>query len=105
MLSARTLLVASVLGLLPVPQLSPLKGAALETASTPRVESAPCPAPAKPIQALQTARCGYLIVPENRSKSGSRTIRLAMAVVPTASGKPLPDPIVFMAGGPGESAI
>ena len=61
--------------------------------------------PAEPIPALQTARCGYLVVPENRSKLGGRAIRLAVAIVPAASAAPQPDPVVFMTGGPGAAAI
>ncbi|MFJ8565685.1 alpha/beta fold hydrolase [Streptomyces sp. NPDC093514] len=60
-----------------------------------------CPKTPEPIEALATARCGYLEVPENRSRPGGRTIRLAVAVIPAASAKPAQDPVVFMSGGPG----
>jgi hypothetical protein len=46
-----------------------------------------------------------LIVPENRSNPEGRTIRLAVAIVPSVAKPALPDPIVFFAGGPGEAAI
>src|SRR4051812_36867849 len=111
MLSDRMLVSASdfsrltVLGLLTALALSPAKAPAAESAATPRFESAPCPVPAEPIPALQTARCGYLVVPEHRSKPEGRTIRLAVAIVPAASGAPEPDPVVFMTGGPGAAAI
>ncbi|SOJ53347.1 Carboxylesterase A [Mycobacterium simulans] len=45
--------------------------------------------------------CGYLTVPENRDDPKSRTIRILVAKVKAASDKPKPDPIVFLAGGPG----
>jgi hypothetical protein len=45
--------------------------------------------------------CGYLTVPENRSDPKSRTIRILVARVKAISDKPRPDPIVFLAGGPG----
>ncbi|MFJ3927464.1 alpha/beta fold hydrolase [Streptomyces sp. NPDC090022] len=62
----------------------------------------PCPRTApEPIEALATARCGVLEVPENRARPGGRTIRLAVAVIPATSAKPAQDPVVFMAGGPG----
>ncbi|MEU9233970.1 alpha/beta fold hydrolase [Streptomyces subrutilus] len=61
----------------------------------------PCPTPAEPIEALGDARCGFLEVPENRSRPGSRTIKLAVARIPAASAQPAADPVVFMAGGPG----
>lgn len=45
--------------------------------------------------------CGYLTVPENRDDPKSRTIRILVARVKAVSDKPKPDPIVFLAGGPG----
>jgi pimeloyl-ACP methyl ester carboxylesterase len=81
---------------------SPANARGLYPRWTPRFESAPCPTP--DLQAL-AARCGYLTVPENRSKRNGRTIRLAVAIVPAASGAPHPEPVVFMTGGPGAAAI
>jgi len=54
---------------------------------------------------LKTARCGYLTVPENRSRPSDRTIRLAVAIVPPVAPTPEPDPVVYLAGGPGSGAI
>ncbi|MGW7104083.1 alpha/beta fold hydrolase [Streptomyces sp. NPDC054838] len=65
----------------------------------------PCPKTSEPVAALHHARCGYLEVPENRERPGSRTIRLAVAVIPAASAKAAQDPVVFMAGGPGGDAF
>jgi pimeloyl-ACP methyl ester carboxylesterase len=53
----------------------------------------------------QNARCGFLVVPENRSRPEGPTIRLAVAIVPAVSPQPAPDPIVHLTGGPGGSAI
>lgn len=68
-------------------------------------EAAPCPVPNFPgvPQADLGANysCGYLTVPENRLDPKSRTIRLLVARVKAVSDKPKPDPIVFLAGGPG----
>lgn len=61
----------------------------------------PCPRTPEPIEALATARCGHLEVPENRSRPDGRTLRLAAAVIPATSPKPAQDPVVFMSGGPG----
>ncbi|MGO4458080.1 alpha/beta fold hydrolase [Streptomyces sp. M-16] len=61
----------------------------------------PCPRTREPIEALATARCGFLEVPENRARPGGRIIRLAVAVIPATSAKPAQDPVVFMSGGPG----
>ncbi|MFG2986466.1 alpha/beta hydrolase [Streptomyces sp. NPDC048258] len=62
----------------------------------------PCPKPPELIEALSDARCGFLQVPENRSRPGGRTIKPAVAVIPAVTpAKPAQDPVVFMAGGPG----
>ena len=66
-------------------------------------ESAACPTVAIP--ALKSARCGFLVVPENRARPNGRTIRLAVAIVPSLSATPAPDPVVYLAGGPGGIAI
>lgn len=75
------------------------------TTSTPRFESGPCPETPEPIEALDTARCGYLVVPENRANPTGREIKLAVAIVPAVAKQPKTDPIVFMTGGPGAVAI
>ncbi|MFF5446508.1 alpha/beta fold hydrolase [Streptomyces sp. NPDC012888] len=75
------------------------------TAAASRFVPGPCPAPPEPIEALATARCGVLEVPENRARPGSRTIRLAVAVIPAASAEPARDPVVFMSGGPGGETL
>jgi pimeloyl-ACP methyl ester carboxylesterase len=56
------------------------------------------------IRELRAARCGYLAVPENRSRPTGRTIRLAVAIVPSVS-RPAPDPVVYVSGGPGVGTI
>ncbi|WP_405532449.1 alpha/beta hydrolase [Streptomyces avidinii] len=82
---------------------SPSRAAGQPGAAVPaRFVPGPCPNTPEPIEALSTARCGVLEVPENRSRSGGRTIELAVAVIPAAHpAKPAQDPVVFMAGGPG----
>lgn len=74
-------------------------------APTPRFEPAPCPSPHEPIAALSTAQCGYLVVPENRAQPNGRTIRNMVAILPAQSPTPAAEPIVFLSGGPGASAI
>ncbi|MFA7763465.1 alpha/beta fold hydrolase [Streptomyces sp. NRRL S-448] len=72
------------------------------SAAPSRFVPGPCPKPPEPIEALSSARCGFLEVSENRSRPGGRTIKLAAAVIPAAEpAKPAQDPVVFMAGGPG----
>jgi pimeloyl-ACP methyl ester carboxylesterase len=81
------------------------RGTAATQPGPPTFEEAACPATPEPIPELDTARCGYLLVPENRTEADSRTIRLAVAILPATSPDPAPDPVVFLSGGPGTSAI
>ena len=69
----------------------------------PRFEPAPCPK-LQGAEALADASCGYLIVPEDRSRPNGRTIRLMVAKFPARSLEKRPDPIVYLAGGPGDIA-
>jgi hypothetical protein len=52
------------------------------------------------IPGLKAARCGHLVVPENRSRPTARSIRLAVAIVPPVSPTSAPDPVVYLQGGP-----
>lgn len=70
-----------------------------------RFESSACPNMPTPVAALDHARCGFLIVPENRARPEGRSIRLAVAIIPAASPTPRSDPVVFMSGGPGGAAL
>lgn len=49
--------------------------------------------------------CGYLIVPEDRSNPDSESIELAVAILSSRSATPAPDPVIFLEGGPGGSAL
>lgn len=49
--------------------------------------------------------CGYLVVPEDRANPDSRMIRLAVAIMRHPDGNPEPDPIIHLAGGPGEKIL
>jgi len=53
----------------------------------------------------QTVECGYLTVPEDRSQPDGPTIRLHVAIFKSHSDDPAPDPVVYLAGGPGEQAL
>lgn len=50
------------------------------------------------------ARCGSLVVPENRATRTGRTIGLNTVVLPASGQQRLPDPIFYLAGGPGQGA-
>lgn len=58
-----------------------------------------------PVPAGQTVECGYLSVPEDRSKPNSQTIRLAVATFKSKSANPAPDPLVYLEGGPGGHSL
>lgn len=49
--------------------------------------------------------CGYLTVPENYDNPDGAQIRLAVAILRHPSGNPEPDPIIYLEGGPGGSAL
>ena len=51
------------------------------------------------------ARCGSLLVPEDRSHPESRQIELNIAVVEAVKRRAEPDPLFILAGGPGQSAV
>src|SRR4051812_4686047 len=51
------------------------------------------------------ARCGTLSVFEDRASKSGRTIKLRIAVLPALAASPEPDPVVILAGGPGQGAI
>ena len=48
--------------------------------------------------------CGKYFVYENRAASAGRMISLNIIVMPARARNPLPDPIFFLAGGPGQGA-
>jgi pimeloyl-ACP methyl ester carboxylesterase len=53
----------------------------------------------------QAARCGTLIMPEDRLTGQGRTIPVRFVVFPATGPDKAPDPVVYFAGGPGVSAI
>jgi hypothetical protein len=63
----------------------------------PRFEPTACPTAPVPTTLRETARCGFLIVPENLAKATGRTIRLTVGIVPAKSRHPALDPIVYLA--------
>jgi pimeloyl-ACP methyl ester carboxylesterase len=51
------------------------------------------------------ARCGKLSVPEDPSDPDGKRSELAVAVVPAVATRSKPDPLVLIAGGPGQGSI
>lgn len=50
------------------------------------------------------AHCAQFEVPEDRAAPDGRRISLSLAYVSAATAEPEPDPVFFLAGGPGQSA-
>lgn len=71
--------------------------------AAPAFEPAECPFEVP--EGTEGLTCGYLEVPEDRSDPDGRTLRLAVAVLESFSDNPQPDPVVFLAGGPGGPSI
>ena len=69
----------------------------------PRFEPMPCPK-LTGADELAKASCGYLVVLEDHSRPTGRTIRLLVAKYPARSPEKRPDPVVYLAGGPGDIA-
>lgn len=82
-------------------------GTTARTAGHARFVPGPCPRTADPIPALRKAHCGTLSVPETRHRyqKHGRRITLAVAIIPAATKRPSGDPIVWLAGGPGDDAV
>lgn len=53
----------------------------------------------------RAARCGTLTVPEDRLTGKGRTIPVRFVVIPAIGPEKAPDPVVYFAGGPGNSAV
>jgi pimeloyl-ACP methyl ester carboxylesterase len=50
------------------------------------------------------ASCGTVRVFEDRARAAGRTIDLRVVVIPALAAAPKPDPLFFLAGGPGQAA-
>ena len=60
--------------------------------------------PCRPKGMTEEVKCGTLEVPENRETGQGRRISLHVAVMPALAPSPEPDPVFFLAGGPGQAA-
>jgi pimeloyl-ACP methyl ester carboxylesterase len=92
------------------PTREPVATPTYEPSATPSHEpvAAPTWEPAEckvSVPAGSRVECGYLVVPEDRTQPDSRMIRLHAVVIRSPSEDPEPDPLVFLAGGPGASAL
>jgi pimeloyl-ACP methyl ester carboxylesterase len=67
----------------------------------------PCPTPVTLPDEVRgkTYDCGILTVPENYDDPNGRQIELTYAVLYSQSLSPAPDPVIYLAGGPGGGSI
>ena len=75
----------------------------LTSARAQRLELRPCTLPN--VGPAVGAKCGTLTVLENRAARNGRTIDLRVVVLPATGSNRAPDPIFFIAGGPGSSVV
>ncbi|HMN58957.1 MAG TPA: alpha/beta fold hydrolase [Anaerolinea sp.] len=71
---------------------------------TPTLALEPCLLTTPGLSTQVEARCGKLAVPENPADPSGRQIELNVAVIKAQSSNPAPDPLVLLAGGPGQAA-
>jgi len=77
-----------------------LAGCGSHTAGKRSLALSECRLPGVPV----AAQCGRLDVPEDRAQPGGRRIGLFVAVLPANTLSPKEDPLVILAGGPGQAA-
>jgi pimeloyl-ACP methyl ester carboxylesterase len=68
------------------------------------IQSCPRPLPIHDIEGV-TMICGAVQVPEERNKIGGRKVALNFAVLRASTGYSEPDPVAYLEGGPGGSAM
>ena len=73
------------------------------TGPFPSVRFAPCP----PSVGVNGLRCGVLDTYENYEQTGvdARIMQVAFGILPAAVSPAAPDPVVYITGGPGDSAL
>lgn len=69
--------------------------------AAPSLDLKPCRLPGHPTELL----CGSLQRPLDPTQPQGKQIELRVAVVPALARNKLPDPVVFLAGGPGQAAV
>jgi len=73
---------------------------------TPVFHSVNCSDIDEELENLTNAECGYLEVPESRYSTDNTTfIKLAVTILKSTSETPEPDPMLYLHGGPGHSAL
>ena len=77
-----------------------LAGCGEHAAAARRVALAECRIP----KVAQAVQCGTLDVPEDRRHPQGRRLSIFVAILPANTLSPKPDPLVLLAGGPGQAA-
>ncbi|MGH8320986.1 MAG: alpha/beta fold hydrolase, partial [Gammaproteobacteria bacterium] len=83
---------------------TPLAWSALAPAPASTLIFSPCQIGAVDSPQHMEAKCTTLSVPEDRAKPEGKKISLHIAVLRARTGQPAPDPLFFIAGGPGQAA-
>jgi pimeloyl-ACP methyl ester carboxylesterase len=106
-LTHKPLFLLAILALTPFSNAAPDREHVRESTTAASYAPAPCPNPiyGAGFDLGPEFTCGYLTVPENRSRPDSRTIQLAVATRKATAPNPKPDPILFLTGGPGGSGL
>jgi pimeloyl-ACP methyl ester carboxylesterase len=84
-----------------------------EAAYTPKLEARPCNSynPSVQDREGETYACGVMIVPQDREQPAGQTmdpttqVEVKYAILKSLAENPRPDPILFLSGGPGNSAL
>ena len=78
---------------------------ASQAASVYRTQTIPCPVALPSETEGKTVTCGVLTVPENYEQPNGRQVEITYARFHSTSLSPLPDPVFYLSGGPGGSAV
>lgn len=70
-----------------------------------RFQPGPCPFELAGEEAQRQTQCGVLSVPERRDRPNGRTLALAVAVARARDPARALEPVIYLAGGPGASAL
>ena len=84
--------------------LAPASAASVGQATQSKVPFVPSDCPIGAVEGVRID-CGYLTVAESRRPFTGKTIELAVAIVRSPNPAPAPDPVLFLAGGPGQGAV
>lgn len=74
-------------------------------AAQPFFDPGPCPFAGGADLSKFGVSCGYLVVPESRSRPDGPIVRLAVLKYRSKATSPQPDPVLFLAGGPGVASL